>query len=265
MKLWLSLALAATLIAGCSRPRSATIGETGAVPIEVDHVYIWVTPDAEREIRALEDAGFTVDREPTHHEGQGTSAVSVEFRNAYLELLYLDPTVSVAAKMTEDVTEYRRRANWRTTGWSPIGIGFHRKDGVSSALPFATRPYQPEWLEPGTSIERLGLETDSLAPRLFVLPDYLAVEDSIALAELVAADTAFAALLEHATGAGRLTHVRVVVADPKGRTEAVRMLEDAHLLEIRVGQQALLELTFDDGIQGRMSDLRPTLPLVLHY
>ena len=66
-----------------------------ASPIEFDHAWIVVSPGAS-ERSALEKAGFTISPNVNHHDGQGTSSISVEFENSYLELIWVDPTVSIA-------------------------------------------------------------------------------------------------------------------------------------------------------------------------
>lgn len=258
----------AWLCCGCANPTAApspASGEIPRLPVEVDHVYLWVTLGAEAEMEALRRVGFTVDAEPTRHPGQGTAAVSVEFENAYLELLYLDAEVAVDPGMESEVADFRRRSVWRETGASPVGIGLHRTTGTTEPLPFPTRSYRFEWLREGTTIERLGSATDTLAPRLFVVPDYLAVEDSAALAARVREDPRFAALLEHPVGVRRLTGVRVTVADPGGLTDATRLLTESAVVQVVAGAEPLLELTFDSARRGRQADLRPTLPLLVRY
>lgn len=253
---------------GCAQralPPSPTLAESRHLAIEVDHVYLWVSTGAEAEMAALRRAGFTVDAEPTRHPGQGTAAVSVEFDNAYLELIYVDPDVSVDTDMEGEVADFERRSKWRVTGASPIGVGLHRTSEASGPFPFSTRPYRPEWLREGTAIERLGVAADTLAPRLFIVPDYLAVEDSAALAARMREDPTLAALLDHPVGVRRLTGVRITVSDRRGLTEPTQLLTESAVAEFKVGERPLLELTFDSARREEEVDLRPTMPLVLRY
>lgn len=236
-----------------------------SLPFEVDHVYLWVTAGAEEEVRALERLGLRVDAELTHHPGQGTSAVSVEFRNAYLELIYVDPAVAVDSALQETVRDFRRRSAWRETGASPVGIGFHWRPGDTKNLAIPSRPYHPDWLREGTTIERLGAEENPVAPRMFVVPDYLAVEDSAALLERLETDAVLASLLRHPIGIDNLTGVRVVLSDSSGVTEVVRALDATGLVRFDVREAPVLELEFDHRRQSATADLRPLLPLVLRY
>src|SRR5215831_10741647 len=77
----------------------ATVPTGASVPgIELDHVWIMVSPDAP-ERSALERAGFEISKDVNHHEGTGTSSITVEFENTYLELVWPDPKVPVSSGM----------------------------------------------------------------------------------------------------------------------------------------------------------------------
>src|SRR5260370_22660118 len=67
-----------------------------AAELEFDHVWIVVTRDAP-ERAALERAGLTISPNVNRNDGQGTASVSAEIFNGYIELMWPDPTVSVAA------------------------------------------------------------------------------------------------------------------------------------------------------------------------
>jgi Glyoxalase-like domain len=68
---------------------------TAQSPIELDHVWIMVSPNAP-ERAALERAGFHVSPDLNRHDGQGTASITVEFENAYLELMWPDSTITVS-------------------------------------------------------------------------------------------------------------------------------------------------------------------------
>ncbi len=258
--------LVTTVAAGaCGQSAHPSGAEAPGLPLEVDHVYLWVTPGAQEEIAALRRFGLIVDESPTHHAGQGTSAVSVEFRNAYLELIYLDSAVAVTADLQAEVLDFGRRTAWRETGASPVGIGFHRRSGAPADLPVPSRPYRPDWLRNGTTIERLGIEETAVAPRMFVVPDYLAVEDSAALLVRLQTDAALSALLRHPAGIANLTGIRVVLSDSSGLTDTVHLINANGLVDFEVGDAPFLELEFDHRQKGVVADLRPILPMVMKY
>ena len=105
-----------------------------AAELEFDHVWIVVSRDA-HERAALERAGLKILPNVNRNDGQGTASVSAEFLNAYIELIWPDPTVPVAPGAERGVEKFKNRMNWRTSGWSPIGIALHRT-GPSTKLPF---------------------------------------------------------------------------------------------------------------------------------
>jgi hypothetical protein len=116
---------------------SATPSPIGSeAKLEFDHVWIVVTRDAPERL-ALERAGLKISPDLNRHDGQGTASISAEFQNSYLELMWPDPTVSVAPGAERGVEKFKNRMNWRTSGWCPIGIGLHR-DGPAAPLPFPT-------------------------------------------------------------------------------------------------------------------------------
>jgi hypothetical protein len=132
-----------------------------AAELEFDHVWIVVTRDAP-ERAALERAGLKVSPGVNRNDGQGTASVSAEFLNAYLELIWPDPTVSISPGAERGVEKFKNRMNWRTSGWCPIGIGLHR-NGPSKTLPFPTWSIALDWMPPGTAIEILTARDDTKA------------------------------------------------------------------------------------------------------
>ena len=66
-------------------------------------------------------------------------------------------------------------------------------------------------------------------------------------------------------GLRRLTRVRLI--HPRGYrpTEAMRDLAAEHVFELGRGDDWLVEFTFNQGVARRARDLRPDLPIVVHY
>jgi hypothetical protein len=99
------------VIGAISTSVALTAAQTQPAPIlEVDHVFILTAPTAKEERAAVEAAGFAIGSHVAKHAGAGTASVGVLFANAYLELLWLDPTVSVDPDQMKDVDLMRRRA-----------------------------------------------------------------------------------------------------------------------------------------------------------
>lgn len=223
--------------------------------MELDHVFVVVTPGAAREIEALRSAGLTVLREPNRHEGQGTASVSAYFGNGYLELIWVDTTIAVDADHTATAAWFRAATEWRTNGRSPFGFGLHRQPGDTAALPVPVRREPAAWLRPGSAYELLHQPGDSLAADFFVVPQETAVPAWVARAR-----EREPKLFRHPGGGDRITRVRAH-GRPEHEPRAFRGLRPA-LLEMADGAEPLLEVQLDGGGRERI-DLRPVLPIVI--
>jgi hypothetical protein len=122
--------------------------------IEFDHVWIMVSPNAP-ERAALQRAGLQISPDINRHDGQGTASITVEFENAFLELMWPDSTVPVSPGLERAAEKFRQRMLWRSSGWCPIGIGFRRTTPSDDAFPFPTWSTTAPWLPAGSAIEML--------------------------------------------------------------------------------------------------------------
>jgi hypothetical protein len=224
--------------------------------VELDHAFIVVAPGAKAEIAALRAAGFILASEPRRHEGQGTASVAAYFENAYLELIWVDATVTVTSEHSNTVAWFRAAASWRTNGHSPFGLGLRRVAGDTSALPVPVERETAAWLEPGTAYELLHQASDSLAADLFVVPALTAVPKWIGRARQREPE-----LWQHLGGGREITLVRVHGL-PQHHPAALDLLRPGRV-ETEGASWPLLELQLDSGVRGERVDLRPTLPLVI--
>ena len=248
------LLIAFTCLSVIAAEPSATPSLIGSeAKLEFDHVWIVVTRDAP-ERSALERAGLKISPDVNRNDGQGTASVSAEFLNAYIELMWPDPTVSVAPGAERGVEKFKNRMNWRTSGWCPIGIGLHR-NGPAAPLPLPTWTIAPDWMPKGTAIEILTARDDTRSPSFFIEPDVLAVK------EKAQKDKA----ANHPSGAERITAITLVRPKEYQPVAAFAYLEKAGIFKSAEATQWALEITFDRGRKGQAKDLRPDLPLVLHY
>ena len=234
----------------------ATAGAAASGPgIEPDHVWIMVSPDAP-ERAALERAGFEISKDVNHHEGTGTSSITVEFENTYLELMWPDPKVPVAHGMERAAEKYHQRQLWRASGWCPIGVGFRRATPSNEALPFPTWTWTADWMPKGSVMEMLTPRDDTRSPALFVEPLPLSNTGE---------QRARAALYHHPIGVRRITAIQLISPKTYQPIAALTYLQKEHLLSIKPGDEWVVELTFDDGKQEKSKDLRPDLQLVIRY
>jgi len=256
--------LSALICFGCvtamAVEQSATTSPSASpAELEFDHVWIVVTRDAP-ERAALEKTGLKISPDVNRHDGQGTASITAEFQNSYIELMWPDPTVSVAPGAERGVEKFKNRMNWRTSGWCPIGIGLHRM-GTATPLPFPTWTIAPDWMPKGTAIEILTARDDTKSPSFFIEPDVLAVKEK---GKTDKNDPKVGAV-QHGIGVQRITEIRLV--RPKGYqpVPAFAYLEKARILQSSEGNEWAVEITFDAGQKRQTRDLRPDLPLVIHY
>jgi hypothetical protein len=84
--------------------------------LKLDHLFCMVPPDGEA-ARRVEAAGWPLDA-GSAHAGQGTRNRRHAWGQQYLELLW----VTDVAESRANPLRLDRRADWRTTGASPVGI-----------------------------------------------------------------------------------------------------------------------------------------------
>src|SRR5215831_1555987 len=142
-----ALALASLPVGG-----EQAVGQAPEAPLVLDHVWLMVAPGAP-ERAALEAAGFRIAPDVNRHDGQGTASVTVEFLNRYLELMYLDSSVEVSPNLEAAVKKFQRKAAWRQTHASPIGIGTRRTPSTPETFPFSTWKVTADWMPKGASME----------------------------------------------------------------------------------------------------------------
>jgi len=223
--------------------------------IEFDHVWIMVSPNAP-ERAALQRAGLQISPDINRHDGQGTASITVEFENAFLELMWPDSTVAVRPGLERAAEKFRQRMLWRSSGWCPIGIGFRRTTPSDDAFPFPTWSTTAPWLPAGSAIEMLTPRDDTASPSLFVSPRALSGQGEQA---------ARASRFRHPAGVHRITAVRLISPKTYRPIAPLSYLNRMHVLDVQQGEEWAVELTFDGGGKGKSRDLSPDLPLVIRY
>ena len=230
---------------------TATLVRTAtAAELEFDHVWIVVSRDAP-ERAALERAGLKISPDVNRHDGQGTASISAEFLNAYLELMWPDPTVSVAPGAERGVEKFKNRMNWRASGWCPIGIGLHRS-GPATPLPFPTWTIAPDWMPKGTAIEILTARDDTKSPSFFIEPPVLAVKDEANRKIDNANPTRTASPASaHPIGVERVTDIQLIRPKEYQPVAAFAYLEKAGLFQSTEGKEWAIEITSMAGAKRK--------------
>ena len=229
-------------------------------PLGLDHLIIYSRPGAPEQA-ALRAAGFTISPDVNHHDGQGTSSVTVEFSNGYLELLYPDAEVSVSDDMKAVAQIFRDRSNWRATGLSPLALQFHRTAATPAQFPFPTFKVHSEWMAPGQSLEMLTPRDMHNAMGLLITPTPVNAAENAAMA----ADPVKGQRFLHANGARRITDVKIVAPSSDRFPPAASYVAQPGSVQFTAGSEWLMILTLDNARQGKVKDFYPDLPLIVHY
>ena len=173
----------------------------------------------------------------------GTKGTYFNFENLYMELLWI-----------EDETEYMPLSSM--FGKPTFGIAFHHKAGINVPLPFETNAFHWEWLPPDSFLHFAKRDPASLEPLFFVVPDSIVhrEEDNDTPSEITT----------HPLGIKRLSALRVTIASQELSATA-QLLSANTNAQIENGSENRLELIFDNEAQGKIVDIRPTLPLIIRY
>jgi len=129
--------------------------------LEIDHLFCFVEPDsgwAER----VRLAGWVLD-DGIEHVGQGTRNRRLWLPDLYLEFIWL----SSRDDATGNRLRLDRRADWRTTGACPLGIGL--RGTLDDELRCQFWAYEPPWDRGGGILVHESNEKDPGAPFVFVM------------------------------------------------------------------------------------------------
>ncbi|HKR10170.1 MAG TPA: nucleoside hydrolase-like domain-containing protein, partial [Gemmatimonadaceae bacterium] len=223
--------------------------------LELDHVYMVVQPGGVKEIDALKSAGFYI-APPQKHDGEGTTSVAALFDNAYLELMWLDSTLSITADHAAAAQQFRDAAAWKTSRHSPFGIGLRRLPGETGSFAFPIKRESAPWIDADAAYEILNQPADSLAVDLFVVPPGAAVPNWIE--GLRKRRPQF---LNHPGGGHEITAVRIH-GTVQQQASTLALVRPARI-ETRTAAEPFLEVYIDGGVKKSRTDLRPTLPIVV--
>jgi hypothetical protein len=203
--------------------------------MQIDHIFIRATHGAP-EAEALRALGLS-EGNGNVHPGQGTANRRFFFANAFLELLWIADEAEAASPLTAP-TRLRERLS-TDSDVSPFGICFRD----AGAMTFPVFDYKPSYLPPDMRIA-IANEAPLSEPMWFYLGGGKPLPPPPA----------------HAAGVHRITAVRCT--QPRAAASAAASASGVTFTE---GSAHLLEISFDDEVQGLIHDLRPTLPLIFRY
>lgn len=237
--------------------------------LQVDHFNIWVkNPKAAK--KKLTDIGFTSvpDSLSTIHKGQGTTGRYFYFLNNYLELIFVyDLTEFEENNRVNRDLDFAERASFVENGASPFSLALKIKDYNIEKIPFKKVKYHQEWMNDSESIySAVNSKINLKEPSIFVVYPELESDRFETLTDLknIPEEYAFVrTFYKHPNGAKKVTNITIISYDLGMETETIEAISEIENVSIKNGAEHLMELTFDNNVQGKIFDLRPELPLII--
>jgi len=167
--------------------------------------------------------------------------------------------------MQAGAEKFRLKSQWRETGYSPIGLVFDRIESTPQTFPFTTWKISADWMEKDTYIEVMTPKEMPKAVSLSISSKPIGERETETANQTIAMDPIKGAMFHHPNGSRRLTSVKVTAPSADGFPPSANYVARYGLAKFEVGGQWILDVTLDNGKQGISRDLRPALPLVIHY
>ena len=250
--------------------KSNKITENISTDLQLDHFNIWVKNPKKTKER-LNEIGFTSvpDSLSQIHEGQGTAGRYFNFLNGYLELIFVynQNELEENNEKNKDL-DFIERANFEQNGASPFSIALKVKGYNVEKIPFEKVRYHQDWMEENVNIySAKNSKTHLKEPSIFVVYPEIESERFETLSDLKNIPEEYALWREfyqHPNGAQKITDIIISSSDLNLNTETIKAVNGIENLTIKSGKEHLMELHFDNDIQGKSFDLRPELPLIIY-
>lgn len=244
--------------------------ENIATDLQVDHLNIWVkNPKSAKE--RLINIGFTPvpDSLSKIHEGQGTAGRYFNFLNGYLELIFVYDQKEFEKNSSKNKNlDFRDRANFKKNGASPFSIALKVKDYNIEKIPFEKVSYHQNWMEENVNIYAAkNSKTHLKEPSIFIVYPEIesdTFETPSDLKNIPDEHALWREFYKHQNGAKKVTNISITSTDLELKTETINAVNGIENLIVKSGKEHLMELYFDNNIQGKSFDLRPELPLIIN-
>jgi len=214
--------------------------------LELDHFFILVEPDA-KVANLLVELGLE-ESYSRLHEGQGTSNCCFKFSNSMMELLWLRDEEEANNGPAHNMRFTQRIEN---SNASPFGIILNRMDDSTLAMPFEGWPYQPDYF-PVPMAFHVGNNSENLnEPLCIYIPFMEPVDRAVEEGKFKS-----------------ISHVHLHVS-VEALSQQLLAANQAEGLTVECGKEHLMEITFTGANNGKAcglsKDLRPDLPLIIHW
>jgi len=238
--------------------------------LQFDHFNIWVKNPklAKQRLTAI---GFTSlpDSLSPIHKGQGTAGRYFYFLNSYLELIFAyDQNELEQNNAIHKDLDFTKRANFNKNGASPFSIALKMKAYDVDKIPFQKVKYHQEWMNEDENIYAAkNSKTNLKEPSVFVVHPNMqngTFESIIELENFPTDDPSWKPLFKHPNGAEKITKIVITSTSLDVNSDTIKVLNLIERVTVKNGSKHLMELYFDDTIQGKSFDLRPQLPLIIY-
>ncbi len=244
--------------------------ETASSNLKVDHLNIWVkNPNIAKE--RLINIGFTSvpDSLSAVHEGQGTAGKYFNFLNGYLELIFVYDKNELDENIQKNKNlDFIKRADFGKNGALPFSIALKMKNYNPEKIPFEKVRYHQDWMDENANIYAARNSKELLQePSIFIVYPEIESDGFENMSELsiIPDEYAFARdFYKHPNGAEKITNIIITSTDLDLKTKTIKAVNAITNLTVKNGQEHLMELYFDNHIQGKTFDLRPEIPLIIN-
>jgi len=164
--------------------------------------------------------------------------------------------------------DFTERANFEKNGASPFSVALKIKDYDIEKIPFEKIRYHQDWMEGNVNIySAKNSKTNLKEPSIFVVYPEIESERFETLSDLKNIPDAYAFAREfykHPNGAQKVSEIIITSSDLNLNSETIKAINKIDNLTVKSGKEHLMELHFDNNIQGKSFDLRPDLPLIIY-
>ncbi|RZN84389.1 MAG: hypothetical protein EVB12_00445 [Winogradskyella sp.] len=251
--------------------KQSDVSDTISNDLQLDHFNIWVEnpTKAKEKLKAI---GFTAvpDSLSMIHEGQGTSGRYFNFLNTYLEFIFVHDQNELEENIKKNKNlDFIERSNFQKNGASPFTIALKVKDYAVEKIPFEKIRYHQDWMAPKASIyaaknSKLNLNE----PSVFVVYPEIETKNFKTFDDLkdVIPDEVsyYRDTYNHVNGTKKVTDIIITSNNLDLNSKTIEALNGIKNLKVKNGKAHLMEIYFDNSIQGKSFDLRPELPLIIY-
>ncbi len=232
----------------------ANLSSKSNLSFGIDRFFICVK-QGDKAISTLRQLGLYCPDTIIRSESQGTLSQIFFFANMYMAIIWLENE----SQQKNTSINFAARVNWQETRTSPFGIGLSKQEEIYELS-------EKEYFTDDLIISKYVAysqqnQKNTSEPLIFMRPDllkYCNIQN-----QNLSQNQRY---IDHPLGVKNITDLKISVQESKRRnSKIINWIKYSRLLEVERNSQALMELTFDRGIQGKIFDARPTLPLIIRY